>query len=124
MPATTVPPRGAAAPTVLPFAILVYREPVDDVGPVWFASSVFTPHTTHGDSVEDAVEAIARTIEGTVSLAGEHGQAPLAWFARQRPSDPTRAEAFRALAATGCARVLSRQCPACLLALHVAVRAA
>jgi hypothetical protein len=113
-----------AAPAVLPFAILVYREEVDEVGPVWFASSVFTPHTTHGDSPDDAIEAIGLTLEGSVTLAGAHGSGPIEWFARQRPSDPARADAFRALAAAGCAQVVSRQCPACLLALHVAVRAA
>jgi hypothetical protein len=97
---------------------------VEDVGPAWFASSVFTPHTTHGDTPEDAIEAIGRTLEGTVALAGRHGRDPLAWFVRQRPGEPGRAEAFRALAAAGCARVVVRRCAECVLALHVAVRAA
>jgi hypothetical protein len=116
MPVAT--PRALAQ--VFPFAVLVYREDVDEVGPVWFAASIFTGHTTHGDSAEDAIEAIGRTLELAVAFAAEHGAAPREWFARQRPCEPARVEAFRSLAASG--RVVSRTCPSCVLALHVAVR--
>ncbi len=114
-PATT-------SPTVLPFAVLVYRRDVDDVGPAWFASSIFTMHTTHGHSPEDAIEAIGLTIEAALGLAAEHGDSPAKWFARQRPCDARRAEEFRSLTQTGRAEVVSRTCSrfGCTLALHVA----
>jgi len=111
--------------SVLPFAVLVYREEVDDVGPVWFASSIFTGHTTHGDSPEDAIEAIGRTFEAALELAADRGDGPGEWFARQRPCERERVEEFRRLAA-GRARAVPRPCArlGCTLALHVVVRGA
>ena len=117
----TAPPVAA----VLPFTVLVYRDDVDDVGPVWFASSIFTGHTTHGDTPEDAIEAIGLTFETALELAADRGDGPAEWFARQRPCEPARVEEFRRLAA-GRARAIPRPCArfGCTFVLHVVVRGA
>ena len=82
----------------LRFAFLVYPEVVKPGRRLWFAVSVLTSQSAHGENADEAIQSLVRGIEGCIGVAQRHRMSARDWFKSTRAAEPKFVAEFCRLA--------------------------